>query len=193
MSKRVIQIKNALNVHNVDEKTIDEIIGDGNLINVIVRMERLLCKHILYKVMEACACETEADLVEPSDKGDNELTGKTINEKIVHLINTAPDFEKIICNADNTLSVTWTFEENGRHNCVCNAIDNNIKISDLTLRNNEARDHVMPLSYCICCAGSCRIYFQSKVGIRLRTKEVISSPLNSKGEKPCSFIFEVVG
>ena len=192
MSDRITQIRNALNMHCVDKKTIDEIFSDGSLVNIIKRMEKVLCKHTLYKVMESYACETEADLAEPSSKNDNELAGKTVYEKIVHLINTAPDFEEIICNPDNTLAVTWSFEEHGKYKCVCNAMDNDMKISDLALKSGETGDYTMPLSYCICCAGSCRIYFQSQVGIKLRTKEVTSSPLNSKGEKPCSFVFTVV-
>jgi hypothetical protein len=50
----------------------------------------------------------------------------------------------------------------------------------------------MPLSYCLCCAGHFRFHYESALGVRLRAKRVVSSMLNSGGEKPCAFVFEII-
>ena len=72
--------------------------------------------------------------------------------------------------------------------CVCPAVvKNGVKVSDII-----AQSRTMPLSYCFCCAGHCRQHLQKLLGIQLNTKEIVSSPINSGGEKPCEFIFEMV-
>lgn len=50
----------------------------------------------------------------------------------------------------------------------------------------------MPLSYCLCCAGHFRVHYESALGVKLRVGRVVSSMLNSKGEKPCVFIYKIV-
>lgn len=50
----------------------------------------------------------------------------------------------------------------------------------------------MPLSYCLCCAGHFRCHYQRALGLKLRVKHVLSSILNSGGELPCVFVFEIV-
>jgi len=62
-----------------------------------------------------------------------------------------------------------------------------VKVSDLAGAEND-RD--MPLSYCFCCAGSYRRHLQLRLGVELKTREIVSSPINSGGEKPCVIIFE---
>ena len=50
----------------------------------------------------------------------------------------------------------------------------------------------MPLTYCLCCAGHCRQHLERLLGIQLKTKEVVSSPINSNGQKPCEFVLEII-
>jgi len=50
----------------------------------------------------------------------------------------------------------------------------------------------MPLSYCRCCGGHFQFHYQVALGIPLRLKSVVSSMLNSEGELPCVFIFEIL-
>lgn len=54
-------------------------------------------------------------------------------------------------------------------------------------------DGPMPLNYCLCCAGHFKVHYQKALGLKLRTKEVKSSILNSAGKSPCVFLYEVVG
>jgi len=52
-------------------------------------------------------------------------------------------------------------------------------------------DSVMPLSYCLCCAGHYKFHYQNALGVKLSVKEVVSSILNSNGTEPCVFLFEI--
>jgi hypothetical protein len=45
-------------------------------------------------------------------------------------------------------------------------------------------------TYCLCCAGHFRYHYQNMLGVKLKTKEIVSSPLDSDGNNPCAFIFE---
>jgi hypothetical protein len=47
------------------------------------------------------------------------------------------------------------------------------------------------ITYCYCCAGHFRHHYQNALGIKLKTKKVISSVLNSLGKKPCQFVYEI--
>jgi hypothetical protein len=52
-------------------------------------------------------------------------------------------------------------------------------------------DRAMPLTYCLCCAGHARRHLQKLLGVTLTTREIVSSPINSRGQRPCEFIFEM--
>lgn len=190
---RVYGIKKELAQNNVNKKTIKGIIGNGNLINVIERMENSLDSDMLHQILDSNACGGGKEFIERCKKTGKEIADKTLSEKIAHVNKISSDSEKIILNADNTLSATWSFDNNGKYKCVCSAaVKTGVRVSDIALENNNAGDCVMPLSYCYCCAGSGRRHLQLQLGVELKTKEVISSPINSKGEKACEFIFEIV-
>ncbi|WP_313755947.1 hypothetical protein [Tissierella sp.] len=191
---RVYGIKKGLAKNNVDDKTTKEIIGNSNLVNVIERMENTLDSDTLHQILDSNACTGGKEFLKRCEKIGKEIVGKTLSERIAHVNSISSDSEKIILNADNTLSVKWSFDNNGKYKCVCSAtVITGVKVSELALENNNAGDCVMPLSYCYCCAGSGRRHLQLQLGVELKTKEVISSPINSKGEKPCEFIFQIVG
>ncbi len=191
---RIYGIKKGLAQNNVDDKTTKEIIGNGNLVNVIERMESTLDSDTLHQILDSSACTGGKEFLKRCEKIGKEIGDKTLSERIAHVNSISSDSEKIILNADNTLSVKWSFDNNGKYKCVCSAaVITGVRVSELALENNNAGDCVMPLSYCYCCAGSGRRHLQLQLGIELKTKEVISSPINSKGERPCEFIFEIVG
>lgn len=50
-----------------------------------------------------------------------------------------------------------------------------------------------PLSrtYCMCCAGHFQFHYQIMLGCRLSLDKVLTSPLDSEGKEPCSFIFNI--
>ena len=52
--------------------------------------------------------------------------------------------------------------------------------------------HLNP-DFCGCCAGHVRYSYQRALGVELRLKEIVSSPLDSDGKNHCEFPFEIVG
>lgn len=190
---RIYGIKKRLAQNEVDDKTIKEIIGNGNLVHVIERMEKTLDSDTLYQILDSCACGGGKEYGKRLKRIGKEIADKTLREKITHVNNISSDSEKIILNADNTVSVIWSFDNNGKYKCVCPAaVKTGVRVSELALENNDVGDCTMPLSYCLCCAGSGRRHLQLQLGVELKTKEVVSTPINSKGEKPCEFVFEMV-
>jgi len=67
-------------------------------------------------------------------------------------------------------------------------VEKGVKVSELV----DESTGVMPLSYCYCCAAASRRHIELKLGVLMKTKEIVSLPINSKGESPCRFIFEAV-
>jgi hypothetical protein len=190
---RINGIEKSLLKNEFDGKTIKEIIGNGNLVNVIERMEKALDPDTLHQILDSHACGGGKDFITRMKKIGKEIADKTLSEKIAHINNISSDSEKVILNANNTLSVKWSFDNNGKYKCVCGAIIKpGVRVAELALENDVTGDCAMPLSYCFCCAGSGRRHLQFQLGVELKTKEIISSPINSKGEKPCEFILEIL-
>lgn len=44
--------------------------------------------------------------------------------------------------------------------------------------------------YCYCCAGHFKFHYEIMLNKKLKTKEIVSSPLDSEGTKPCVIKFE---
>ena len=190
---RVYGIQKWLGQNGFDEKAIKAIIGNGNLVNVIERMENTLNPDTLHQLLDSQGCTGGKEYLKRCEKIGKEIADKTLNERIAHVNNISSDAEKVTFNADNTLTVILSFNGNGKYKCACSAAaKNGVKVSDLALVNNTAVDGLMPLSYCYCCAGASRRHLQLQLGVELKTKEIISSPINSKGEKPCEFILEIL-
>ncbi len=190
---RIYGIKKRLEQNHIDEKTIKQIIGNGNLINTITQMEKLVDLDMMHDILDSQACSGGKDFIKRCEKIGKEIADKTLSEKISHINSISPDSEKIVLNAENTLTVVWSFNDKEKYKCLCSAdVNKGVKVSELALENNDNVDNIMPLTYCYCCAGSGRRHMQLQLGVELKTKEVISSPINSKGQKPCEFIFEII-
>jgi hypothetical protein len=88
-------------------------------------------------------------------------------------------------NDDGSFTITMHGHQNGVHNgkttCSCGAI------KKLKQPFNISK------TYCGCCAGHFLYHYQNALGVKLRIKEINSSPLNSNGDDPCAFTFEVIG
>jgi hypothetical protein len=75
---RVYGIKKRMEQNNLDERAVNEIIGDGDLVNIIIRMEKLLDPEITYQILDSCACRI-------SLKDINDIKGvkaETLEDKI---------------------------------------------------------------------------------------------------------------
>ena len=186
---KVYGIQKRLEKNNVDGGLVKEIIGNGDLINAIEKMEKLLEPEMMHEILDSCACKGSKEFIKQCEKIGKELAGKTLSEKIEY-VNSISDTEKIFLNADNTLTVRWSHVDNRRFRCVCSTVvHKGTQISELAL---EDSNRVMPLSHCYCCAGSGRRHMQLQLEVELKTKEIISTPISSRGEKPCEFIFEII-
>lgn len=86
-------------------------------------------------------------------------------------------------NEDGTFTITMSGYQNGVHTgkttCSCGLI-----------KKLKQPFSVSP-TYCGCCAGHFRYHYQNMLGVAVKLKDVISSPLNTNGEKPCRFLFEI--
>lgn len=189
---RVYGIKKRLELNNIDKKLIKEIVGDQDLIGVITRMETLLDSDMMYESLDSCACLGGKEYLKNCEKIGKGLTGKSLNEKILHLNSMILASESIALNNDGTLTAVMIYKNNDKYSCVCSAtVCKDLKVSDLALPKSNSDDRDMPLSYCSCCAGSFRRHLQLMLDVKLKTKKIISSPINSRGEKPCEFVFEL--
>ena len=187
---RVYGIKKKLALNNVDEKTIKEIIGNEDLVDVIGRMENLIDSDMMHEILDSCACGGGQEFLKQCKKIGKDLAGKTLEEKIDYLNNYILHSEKIILNGNSLLTGTFLYKENEKYKCVCSAV---VKKGMMVYNLTEDTDNrTMPLSYCFCCAGSFRRHLQLQLWIKLKTKEIVSSPINSKGQKPCEFIYEIL-
>lgn len=187
---RVYGIKKKLSLNNVDGKTIKEIIGNEDLVDVIGRMENLIDSDMMHEILDSCACGGGQEFIKQCKKIGKDLAGKPLDEKVDYLNNNIFHSEKITLNGSNLLTGTFLYKEDEKYKCVCSAVvKKGIAVSDLT---RDTDNRAMPLSYCFCCAGSFRRHLQLQLGVELKTKEIVSSPINSKGQKPCEFIFEII-
>jgi hypothetical protein len=190
---RIYGIKKALAENNIDGNLAKEIIGNSDLIDVIGRMEGLLDPETTHMILDSCACGGGKEYIEQLKKTGREIADKSLHEKIDHINKISPDSEKVILNADNTITTIWSFGDDGKYKCVCSAsVKKGIKVSDIPPENDQLQSRVMPLMYCYCCAGSGRRHLQLQLGVELKTKEIVSTPINSGGKKLCEIVFEIV-
>jgi hypothetical protein len=188
------RIQKALLTENVNAKVIEEIIGDGDIVNVIQRMDNLLEPEIKCSILDSCACCTKNS--KSRDKKCKDYGKMTAGKPLLEKINSLAgiDFGMVSLNKDNCLTVEFCWDADGNRTCSCGDIKVPIVASRLLLKNKKIPidDRIMPLTYCLCCAGHFRYHLQNALGIKLKTKEIISSPINSKGEKPCKFLLEII-
>jgi hypothetical protein len=153
------------------------------IIDIIDKMDELLTKEQRYAVMELQGCCKNGQRDKDCKAFAKEHADRPIAEKLKLLANVqnmmAPQL-----NDDGTITVTWGGYQNGVHKgattCSCGTI------------KKLKQPFSVSSTYCGCCAGHFLYHYQNALGIKLRLKDIVSSPLNSNGEKPCSFIFEII-
>jgi len=155
----------------------------GEIIALINQMDQLLTEEQRLSIMEDTGCCTEGKPAAAHRTFGRRHAGKSLEEK-VRLYSEAklrtPHKPPCRLNPDGTLSVFWSFGEDGDYNCVCAHIHDLPQPAD-----------VSP-TFCGCCGGHSRKLLQRSLGVKLRLKEVVSSAASSKGKKSCEFIFEIV-
>jgi len=130
-------------------------------------------------MQEQGCCTTGKPAVAHRDFG-HKYKDKTLVEKIklLHELKT-PHNPPCRLNSDGTLSVYWSFGQEGNYGCVCGFVkklSQPIKISP---------------TFCGCCGGHARQNLQKSLDVKLRLKEVVSSAASSGGKKSCEFLYEI--
>ena len=54
------------------------------------------------------------------------------------------------------------------------------------------RDAPIPREYCYCCGGHFKFHYEIMLEAKLKLIEIVSSPHDTDGEKPCAFRFEFI-
>ncbi len=51
----------------------------------------------------------------------------------------------------------------------------------------------MPREYCFCCGGHFKYHYEIMLGVKLGLIEIVSSPYDINGTKPCAFKYKIKG
>ena len=127
----------------------------------------------LQEVFEWNACCKSGARERASKAFAKENDNKSFDEKL-EKIKSIPYMGEPIRNDDGTITVYAVKWFNGdKYLCSCS------NFSGLNLDYNVSKN------YCFCCAGHFKYHYEIMLGVKLKTLEIISSPLDSNGEKPC--------
>lgn len=55
------------------------------------------------------------------------------------------------------------------------------------------RDAPIPREYCYCCGGHFKFHYEIMLDAKLKLVEIVSSPHDTDGEKPCAFRYAFIG
>ena len=145
------------------------------------QMDRLLTEEQRLYVMQEQGCCVSGKPAAAHRAFGRAHAGVPLEEKM-RLYNESTITHKLPSrlNPDGTLTIAWSFGEDGSYRCVCPII------AELT----QPVD-VSP-TFCGCCGGHARQNLQRAIGVKLRLKEIVSSAASSKGKKSCEFLYEIV-
>jgi hypothetical protein len=145
-------------------------------VHAVEVMDELLDWQTRCAVREACRCSTGGWRADEVRKVARACRGKRLEEKLEALWQVKHMGQPVL-NADGT--ITAGIGQDGGFRCPCPVF--------------TAWPHEAPVSptYCLCCAGHFRHHYQVALGLRLRTKAVVSSALGSCGAEPCRFLYEI--
>ena len=161
--------------------------GKGNtphtLLTVIDKMDELLTVEQKLAVMEPEGCCKGGKRDKDCKAFGKEHKDKPLSEKLA-LMSTVEYMMAPKLNDDGTFTITWGGHQNGVHTgkttCSCGTI------------KKLKQPFTVSKTYCGCCAGHFLYHYQNALGVKLRLKTINSSPLDTNGEQPCSFTFEIV-
>lgn len=135
-----------------------------------------------YEVIDSCACCLGGKRAEAVKQFVKSMAGQdlTLAEKVEALRKARPFYNNTRLNDDGTITDGVYYQVDGRYRCPCPGLD------------FGGMSEPISRTYCLCCGGHFRHHIQKALGIKLKTKQVASSALESLGKEPCVFVFEVV-
>lgn len=148
---------------------------------VINKMDELLTREQCLDIMGEQGCCKSGK----RDRDCREFAKKYADRSVEERLRLVSEVEYMMTpqiNDDGTFIVTMSGYQNGVHTgkttCSCGMI-----------KKLKQPFSVSP-TYCGCCAGHFRYHYQNMLGVGIRLKAILSSPLNTNGEEPCRFLFE---
>lgn len=184
------RFREALQIQQVNDEIIDQLFEGYEKISdkapkyqkaaffaqAIERMETLLEDSITHEIRDACACSKGGWRLKAMQKIARELEGEPLETKIA-AIGQVTHMGNPVLNQDGTICAGIGIE--GGFRCPCPVFEGS---------GWEAR---VSKTYCYCCAGHFRHHYQVALGLKLKTIAVVSSALESEGQDPCRFVFEI--
>jgi len=154
------------------------------LISLIDQMDKILTKEQCLSVMVEQGCHKDDTTTAPFRAFGAKHADKTVDEKI-KLFDELETGHKAPChlNPDGTLSIYWNGWDNIKKQCVCHVIKR--------LYKERGGPVNVSKTFCGCCAGHIRNTYQHALGVNLKLKEIVSTPINSNGKDRCEFLFEI--
>lgn len=104
----------------------------------------------------------------------------SIDEKL-EKIKGVPNMGEPLRNEDGTITVkAVSYSDGEKYLCSCS------NFSGLKY------DYSVSKNYCFCCAGHFKYHYEIMLGLKLKTLEIESSPLESNGKYPCVIKFAIL-
>lgn len=130
-------------------------------------------------LMDANACCKTGQRDKETKALGREMAGKALSEKL-RALHDVSNMMAPRLDADGTILVEMHCTDGRGFYCSCGSI---------RIPQNEKR---LSKHYCMCCAGHFRYHYQNALQEKLELVEIISSPLDTMGEKPFLARFRVV-
>lgn len=104
----------------------------------------------------------------------------SIDEKLEKIKGVSNMGEPLL-NEDGTITVkAVSYSDGEKYLCACSNF------------NGLKYDYSVSKNYCFCCAGHFKHHYEIMLGVKLKTLEIESSPLESNGKYPCVIKFAIL-
>jgi len=155
------------------------------VIALIDQMDRVLSEEQRLSVMEEQGCGKTGKANDLNRTFGRTHAGKSIEERI-SLIDDTTTNPHVPCrvNGDGTLSLYWEIGEKDNYKCVCACYRR--------LMKDQPETGSISKTFCGCCGGHIRHHYQNILGVKLKLKQVVSTPISSGGKDRCEFLFDIV-
>lgn len=171
---------------NISEDKINQIVcvdkdtcTPEEIVSVIEKMDLYLTPEECLSIMEQEGCCKSGKRDKDCKKCAKEIKDKTLSEKLQE-ISTIQYMGSPRLNEDGTITTGIYWSDNESYHCACP-----------TVKKLKGKATISP-TYCGCCAGHFMYHYQNILGVKLKLKKIVSSPLNSNGKMPCEFIYEII-
>ncbi|MGN0634167.1 MAG: hypothetical protein ACI4JW_09905 [Oscillospiraceae bacterium] len=136
---------------------------------------------MVHRLYESNACCKGGSREKASKEFARKYADIDYTERLKHIVEV-PYMGVPVLESGNVICVhAVRYVVSGKYACACPTF------------NKSGYGEKVLKDYCYCCAGHFLHHYQIMLGVRLKTLEIVSSPLDSGGEKPCVIRFLVTG